>query len=96
VKSIGWLVEGMLGWGETTDFIQLWSLRYDMDRERSIGFRATRRVSHSQFLVLFNINLDDRGSLDERARGEGPFFDLILSAETFYTADVTDKVTAKD
>lgn len=23
---------------------------------------------------------------------EGPFFDLILSAETFYTADVTDKV----
>lgn len=28
----------------------------------------------------------------DEEEGESPFFDLILSAETFYTADVTDKV----
>ena len=32
------------------------------------------------------------GCADGGGEGEGPFFDLILSAETFYTADVTDKV----
>lgn len=32
------------------------------------------------------------GSADGGREGEGPFFDLILSAETFYTADITDKV----
>jgi len=35
----------------------------------------------------------NRAEPAEREKGEGPWFDLILSAETFYTAEVADKVS---